>query len=203
MTDDGRGERGTGSVEEVSTVLARRIASFRQSRQLSFDALAARSGVSKGALVQIEQGRANPSIGTLCKLAAALHVGVVDLISESEAAKSPVRVVAPGAMPVLWKGPKGGSARLVVGSEGPDMFELWQWVVMPGERFESKAHTPGTLELIHVTEGSLTLEVSDVPHVLTRGASAFAQTDRSHAYTCSGNKKTRFTMAVLEHPSES
>jgi transcriptional regulator with XRE-family HTH domain len=189
------------AAELMSTTIALRIGSLRKGRQLSFDDLAARSGVSKGMLVQIEQGRANPSIATLGKLAASLRVSVTDLITPAEETKSPVRVVAPGSMPVLWKGPKGGSALILVGSEGPDMLELWEMMLMPGERYEAKPHPSGTLELIHVTEGSLILEVAGTAHALIAGASAFARTDRPHAYVCGGRSRTRFMMVAYEPPS--
>lgn len=186
------------AAELMSRTLARRVGSLRKAKQLSFDDLAARSGVSKGMLVQIEQGRANPSIATLSKLAASLWVSVPDLITAADETKSPVRVVAPGSMPLLWKGPKGGSALILVGSEGPDMLELWDWTLMPSERYEAKPHASGTLELIHVTDGSLILEVAGTSHVVKAGASAFARTDRSHAYVCGGRARTRFLMVASE-----
>jgi len=142
----------------LNGAIARRIALLRKGKQQSFDELAVRSGVSKGMLVQIEQGRANPSIATLCRLAAGLGVSVADLISAGDESKSPVHVVAPDETRILWKGPKGGSAALLVGSDGPDMLELWSWTLQPGERYEARPHSAGTLELVHVQQGSLALE---------------------------------------------
>jgi transcriptional regulator with XRE-family HTH domain len=185
----------------LNGAIARRIALLRKSKQQSFDELAARSGVSKGMLVQIEQGRANPSIATLCRLAGGLGVSVAELISTGDESKSPVSVVAPDKTRTLWKGPNGGSATLLVGSEGPDMLELWSWTLQPGERFEARPHSVGTLELVHVQQGSLALEVDGVAHIVVAGASAFAHTDRPHAYACGGRKKAVFAMAVFEPAS--
>ena len=185
----------------LNGAIARRIALLRKSKQQSFDGLAARSGVSKGMLVQIEQGRANPSIATLCRLAAGLGVSVADLISSGDESMSPVQIVAPDETRVLWKGPKGGSAVLLVGSQGPDMLELWSWNLQPGERYEARPHPVGTLELVHVQQGSLALEVDGVAHIVVAGASVFARTDRPHAYMCSGRKKLQFSMVVFEPAS--
>jgi transcriptional regulator with XRE-family HTH domain len=185
----------------LNGAIARRIGLLRKSRQQSFDELAARSGVSKGMLVQIEQGRANPSIATLCRLAAGLGVSVADLISTGEESNSSVHVAAPNAARILWKGPNGGSAALLVGSDGPDMLELWSWTLQPGERFEARPHPAGTLELVHVQQGALALEVDGVAHVVAAGASAFARTDRPHAYACTGRKKAVFAMVVFEPSS--
>ena len=184
--------------DQLNGVIARRIALLRKGKQQSFDELAVRSGVSKGMLVQIEQGRANPSIATLCRLAAGLGVSVADLISSGNESKSSVHIVAPDETRILWKGPKGGSAALLVGSDGPDMLELWSWTLQPGERYEARPHSVGTLELVHVQQGSLALEVDGVVHVVVAGASAFARTDRPHAYACDGKTPVHFTMVVAE-----
>lgn len=184
--------------DAMNEAIARRVAALRKSGQLTFDALAARSDISKGMLVQIEQGRANPSISTLCKLAAGLRVSVADLVNGADQASRAVRIVPPGTAPVLWQGPKGGSATLLVGAEGPDMLELWDWCLMPGERFESRPHPAGTQELLNVIEGTLALEIDGRSHLVAAGASASARTDCAHAYASHGKKKVRFSMVVYE-----
>jgi len=173
-----------------------RIRELRHQRQLSLDQLSSRASVSKGMLVQIEKGDANPSIATLCKVAAGLGVSVADLVQV--AGHPPIEVVPAASPRVLWRGPKGGSATFHVGSSGPDMLELWSWELQPGERYEGTPHPEGTQELINVTHGTLALAFGDVTYVVEQGASALAHTDRPHAYTCVGKKPVRFTMAVAE-----
>ncbi|MBZ4359483.1 hypothetical protein LAM19_24835, partial [Mycobacterium tuberculosis] len=74
----------------------------------------------------------------LCKLAAALGVSVAAVaIVESEPA---VHSIAAGPVPTLWQGPLGGSARLLAGTAGPNMIELWRWEMQPGEAFTSPGH---------------------------------------------------------------
>jgi len=193
----GRNAQG-GGADLLNDAIARRAALLRKGRQQSFDELAMRSGVSKGMLVQIEQSRANPSIATLCRLAAGLGVSVADLVAGGEESASPVQLIAAGQSRRLWKGPRGGSATLLVGSEGPDMLELWSWALHPGERYEARAHCAGTLELIQVQQGVLALEVGSVVTRLSAGACARAHTDRPHAYACAGRAKVLFAMAVYE-----
>jgi transcriptional regulator with XRE-family HTH domain len=188
----------TATGDAMNEAIARRVASLRKGSQLTFDALAARSDISKGMLVQIEQGRANPSISTLCKLAAALRVSVADLVNSDSHPNRAVRIVAPGTAPILWQGPKGGTASLLVGAEGPDMLELWDWCLAPGERFESRPHPAGTQELLNVIEGTLSLEVDGHSHLVSAGSSASARTDCAHAYACHGKKRVRFSMVVYE-----
>src|SRR5205085_6452797 len=178
------------------SLVASRIRARREERRLSLDRLADLSQVSKGLLVHIENGRANPSIATLCKVAAALGASVADLVQGS--GQQPADVLPAGAPRLLWRGPKGGTATLLVGSTGPDMLELWLWTLRPGERYEAAAHPEGTQELIHVEQGSLGLAFGDVRYVIAAGGSAIAHTDRPHAYVADGKRPVRFTMVVAE-----
>ena len=185
-----------GADRHVVKLLSERIRARRRDRRLSLDRLAVLAGVSKGALVQIEAGDANPSIATLCKLAAALGASVADLVQAS--GQHPAEVLPATAPRLLWRGPKGGAATLLVGSPGPDMLELWSWELKPGERYEAPAHPSGTQELIHVLSGALTLAFGEVSYVIQPGGSAVAQTDRPHAYACEGKRPVRFSMVVSE-----
>lgn len=178
------------------SVVSSRIRARREERRLSLDRLAELSQVSKGLLVHIESGRANPSIATLCKVAAALGASVADLVQVSGAQAA--EVLPAGAPRLLWRGPKGGSATLLVGATGPDMLELWSWTLQPGERYDAPAHPEGTQELIHVEQGGLALAFGDVRYVIAAGGSAIAHTDRPHAYAAEGRRPVRFTMVVAE-----
>jgi transcriptional regulator with XRE-family HTH domain len=180
----------------VMEMLSGRVRELRRARRLSFDQLSARASVSKGMLVQIENGQANPSIAILCKVAAALGVSVADLVQI--AGERPVEVVPAAAPRLLWRGPKGGTATLLVGSSGPDMLELWSWQLRPGERYEAPAHPAGTQELINVTQGKLALGFGAIHYIVEAGGSAVAYTDRPHAYACAGKRATSFTMVVAE-----
>lgn len=205
ITASDRATRGAGATtaptdrpdpHDLIAQVSGTIRELRHRAGLSLDQLALRASVSKGILVQIEKGAANPSIATLCKVAAGLGVSVADLVQV--AGHPPIEVVPAGLPRVLWRGPKGGSATFHVGSSGPDMLELWSWELGPGERYEGSAHPAGTQELINVLHGTLALAFGDVTYVVEQGASALAHTDRPHAYTCIGKRPVRFTMVVAE-----
>lgn len=66
----------------VTAVIAKNSRRFRADRGLSQIALARLSGLSKQTIVDIESGRANPTIETLEALAEALNVSTRALISE-------------------------------------------------------------------------------------------------------------------------
>ena len=190
LTDSG------ADVAQVSLAVANRIRNWRKEKKLSLDELSRRASVSKGMLVEIEKGAANPSIAILCKLAAALGVSVADIVNV--ASEPQVHIIEEAAIPVLWHGEKGGSARLLAGTAGPDMIELWRWEMQPGETFSSPGHPAGTFELLHVEAGILTLKVEESVTQVVAGASAVAQTEAAHSYGNDGESVLRFTMTVAE-----
>jgi transcriptional regulator with XRE-family HTH domain len=183
---------------DIAAKLATRISTLRQAMNLTFDALAERAEVSKGTLVQIEQGNSNPSIATLCRLAAALSVSVADLVSPAADRQTLITIMEANDARTLWTGPQGGSAVLLAGTKGPDMLEMWQWELKPGERFEAGRHGRGTREIIHVSSGKLFLEIEGLGAIVAAGATAMAQTDRPHAYANHGKSPVRFIMTVHE-----
>jgi transcriptional regulator with XRE-family HTH domain len=160
-------------IDPIAGALGQRLRAARLDRTWTLDELAAASGVSRRMIVTIEAGRANATLGTLVRLAAA--------VSEQR---------------TLWRGPAGGSGVLISHARTPDALELWHWHLKPGEEYTSEAHTPGTYELIAVTRGRLLLTVGDEEVVLTSGASFRA--DAPHAYRNTTRRPVDFTMTVFE-----
>ncbi|WAH52778.1 helix-turn-helix domain-containing protein [Pseudescherichia vulneris] len=187
---------GGADVSAINEAVSQRIKLFRSQKKLSLDELSRLSGVSKGMLVDIEGCKANPSIALLCKIAAAMNVSVADVVNV--ASEPAVHLIDREAIPVLWQGEKGGSAKLLAGTRGPNMLELWQWVMHPGEAFASSGHPADTYELLFVNQGQLTLRVDDRDYVINEGCSAVARTDRPHAYINGTSDALEFTMTVYE-----
>lgn len=183
-------------VASVNQAVSDSIKSWRKSQKLSLDELSRRAGVSKGMLVEIEKGVANPSIAILCKVAAALGVSVADIVNVSHAPDA--WLIETSDMPVLWQGEQGGSAKMLAGTRGPDMIELWRWQMFAGEVFSSTGHSSGTLELLHVEQGTLALTLGERNLVVQQGCAAVARTDIPHAYASADDQPVIFTMTVAE-----
>jgi len=185
---------GAGS---ISQAIGGRVRQGRGSRGWTLDQLAERSGVSRRMLVSIEQGSANPSIATLLRISDALGIGLPVLVNMD---RSPgLRVTRAGAAPVLWRGKAGGQAVLVAGTEPPDVTELWDWTLGPGEGHPSEAHTAGTRELLLVLDGQLELRVGQHAEVLATGDSASFAGDLPHEYVnTSSAQAARFALTVFE-----
>jgi transcriptional regulator with XRE-family HTH domain len=194
MTATPGGRRRSSAAEAVAAAVSQHVKSLRQARGWSLDELAHRSAVSKGMIVQIEGGRTNPSIGTLCRLAESFGVSVGRLIETEPAPR--VRVIDAAEPPTLWRGDRGGAARLLVGINDPAFVEFWEWRFAPGETHRSAEHTPGTRELIHVRTGSLVVTVAGVDHTVTAGQTIDFRSDRPHGYRNDGTDPVRATMVV-------
>ncbi len=191
----------TETEEQVGSALAQRIGDLRRERKLSLDGLAKFAGLSKGTVVALEQGKANPSIGVLCRLAAAFSVPVSDLMSGPLTGGSE-KTLERATGNTLWTSAKGSKARLLASTSGRTMFELWSWTIMPGDGSHADAHSPGTRELISVERGSLRITVGTETLTLKAGESARLITDQLHSYFAASNEPAVFMMAVLEHGAQ-
>jgi transcriptional regulator with XRE-family HTH domain len=183
---------------EVAEAVAVNVRRIRAARGWSLEGLAGRSGVSKGMLVQLEQARTNPSLGTLCRVAEALSVTLAALVETSEPPS--VQVVPAGGGTELWTGPHGGTARLLVGSDEREHVELWDWQLGPGDTHVSAdPHIDGTLEMLHVVEGAMVLEVDGEEYAVGTGCAASFRGDRPHAYRNDDPEVVcRFVLVVLQ-----
>src|SRR5215210_3857661 len=107
----------------LSLTIGARVRDLRHARHWTLDHLAAAAGVSRRMVVNIEQGTANPSVGTLLRISDALGVGLPALVEPPEPQR--VKVTRRGAGAALWTGTAGGRGVLVAGTQPPDVLELW------------------------------------------------------------------------------
>ncbi|MEU8202887.1 XRE family transcriptional regulator [Streptosporangium sp. NPDC049046] len=181
--------------ETITAAVANNVRAQRAHRQMTLDELAARSGVSRGMLVQVEQGRTNPSISTLTRIADALGVTVARMVEVSD---TPVVRVVSGADVVTFPHGVSSTARLLVGTDAPAILELWDWRLAPGDHHDGDAHPPGTREMLTVLEGRLTLSVYGKSHIAETGDAVVFSADRPHRYANEEDTPLRFMMVVTE-----
>jgi transcriptional regulator with XRE-family HTH domain len=185
--------------ETLARAIGVRVRHERLARGWTLDALAAEAEVSRRMVVNVEQGVVNPSVGTLLRLSDALGIGLPSLVQQAPALpRSSSKTTPAGGGATLWTGEHGGRAVLVAGTEPPDVVELWDWTLEPGERHESEAHTAGTRELLHVLDGAIEVEVDGEVHELGVGDALSFDGDVDHAYGNRGEVPARFSLAVFE-----
>lgn len=182
--------------DALARAIGARVRAERGARGWTLDQLAAAAGLSRRMVVSVEQGAVNPSIGTLLRLSDALGVGLPALVEPP--AQPDERIAPAGTAPVLWRGERGGTGSLVASTPPPEVVELWQWQMLPGERLASEPHSAGTRELLLVLEGAVRVEVDDRVHLLATGDSIAFRGDAAHSYACAGEVPARFALTVYE-----
>ena len=182
---------------DISSVIGSRVRERRTERGWTLDELAERSGVSRRMVVNVEQGASNPSIATLLRLSDALGVGLPVLVDVERPGS--LRCIEAGQAPVLWRGPSGGRATLVAGTDPPDVVELWDWALEPGDAHSTEPHAAGTRELLLVLAGQVELTVGQHKQLLSVGDSAQFVGDVPHGYANAAREgSARFCLTVFE-----
>ena len=181
---------------DLSSAIGARVRQERQSRHWTLDQLSEAAGVSRRMIVNVEQGAANPSVGTLLRISDALGIGLPALVEAPQT--KPVKVTRHGEGAVLWTGEAGGRGVLVAGTEPPDVVELWDWTLGPVDRHMSEAHASGTRELVQVQQGTITIDIADQLVTLGVGDAVAFPGDVAHSYANPHAEPARFSLAVFE-----
>jgi transcriptional regulator with XRE-family HTH domain len=183
----------------LTGALARIMQSLRAERGWSLDQLALRSGVSKGVLVALEQGRSNPNLATLARIGDAFGVPVTRLVEVQD--DPVVRVTGAGQQRVLWHGHAGGTGTILAATEPPWAAELWRWSLHPGEAFGGEAHAPASREMIWVESGTINLTVAGRSYQVGPGECARFTGGLAHSYANEGDERVLMTMVFLVPPA--
>lgn len=184
------------NANDLSAAIGAKLRSERQAREWTLDHLAHRSGVSRRLLINVEQGTANPSVTTLLRLSDALGIGLPALVAVPQTKAA--LVIRAGDAPVLWSSASGGRGVLLAGTTPPDILELWDWTLAPGDRHDSEAHLRGTKEILQVREGTVSVTVGDQTELLTVDDAISFSSDVVHSYANEGTEPARFSLTVFE-----
>jgi transcriptional regulator with XRE-family HTH domain len=179
-----------GVMADVAAAVRR----LRHDRGLSADQLAARAGVSKGALVALEHASANPNLATLVRLADALGVSVSALVERQEARR--VQVTDGADAEPLWRGPAGGTLRLLLTTPTAAPVELWRWQLAAGERYDSHPHPAGVVETATVISGAAVLTVDGTEYEARAGQTVTFAADAEHSYAAAPGTAADVLMTV-------
>ncbi|MFD1555176.1 helix-turn-helix domain-containing protein [Paraburkholderia silviterrae] len=187
--------RADGPFDALEYLVGVNLARLRAERQLSLDALARASGVSRAMLAQVESARSVPSIKVLCKVAAALKVSVsaflrrhaVSGFEHLPAERASRRVSADGRY----------SSRALFPEDGPAAAEFHELRIAPLHTEPGRPRAPGTTVNLVVSEGTLEVSVHERRQLLATGDAIVFDADQPHSLRNPGDTEARAFRVTL------
>ena len=167
----------------------------RKLRELSLDQLAARSGVSRAALSQIESGRTNPTLSVLWKIAVGLDISFQELLELPDTPDA--RVLSAKDAVVLRSADGRVESRLVSPGGSASGVELYELRLSPKGLLRSEPHGKGTSETLFVLKGALRMVVGGNTYDLFAGDSIFFNADCPHEYENRGVHEVRLLDSIF------
>jgi transcriptional regulator with XRE-family HTH domain len=177
--------------------IAERLRAYRIGLGLTVREVASRSGVSPSMVSETERGAKTPSIAVLMALAEALGISLTRLL-EKDASRGPVRVLARADHRVVVD--RSGVRREHLGpTASGSRLEFVRFVLPAGtETGMLSAHHAGSIEHVHVAEGTVEVRISGEHVRAAQGDSVVFPADQAHGYANVG--KGEATMYVVVEP---
>ena len=180
---------------ELTRRVADNVRQLRKTRGYSLDDLAARSGVSRASLSQIETAKTNPTISILWKIAAGLGVPFAALLGDETVER--VRVLRRTDQQVLRSSDGRMESRPLMPAGASPNVEVYELRLTARGTSSSEPHAKGTTETLIVLTGMLRLRVADEVHELGAGDSVFFHADVSHVYENPGRIEARYHNVIV------
>jgi len=180
---------------ELTRRVAENLRALRKQRDLSLDDLAARSGVSRATLSQIETSKTNPTIAILWKIAAGLQIPFAALLGEERVER--LRVLRRGDVQVLRSADGRMESRPLTPAGASAQVECYELRLAPRSLSRSEAHAKGTCESLTVLTGTLRIQVGDQVSELAAGDSVYFEADVPHTYENPGRVEARYFNVIV------
>ena len=178
--------------------LGRKIRDLRLRRGLTVQQLAEATGLSKGFVSQVENGRTSPSLSTLQDLARSLETSVAYLVVEEDQVPYVVRRSQRPSMSV-----NGSGSRVEVMSAQPRRnLELLHAELPPGVAMGDKRQFHHGEEVVLCVEGRIRLICGEHAVLLDAGDSCHFDGRVPHSIENAGEVTARLFMALTPAASE-
>jgi transcriptional regulator with XRE-family HTH domain len=181
--------------------LGARLRAERRRRRLSLEQLAARAGVSRSMLSDVERGAKAPTVLVLDRIATGLDTSIARLLGEERAAR--VVVLRRGEQDTA-RDPSGWERRILSPVLPGVEFELMRTSIPGGVDAGAFApHAPGSREYLALARGTLRLTLDDTPYTLRAGDSIYYAGDCWHAFANPGAAACVYYLAMElgQHPA--
>lgn len=181
-----------GAIREVGT----RIRLLRLKRHRTLKHLADDTGLSLSMISMVERGRANPSIGTLVAIAAALGIPMVSLFGDAARTANPV--IRAADQPVVTT--RRGVRRRLLIREPDANIEVAENTYAPGTASADVPVRHLGKEMGIVLDGALAVEVGGERYLLHPGDAVVLDSPKPHRFVNAGRRVAR-TLWINVHGS--
>ena len=183
-------------MDTLPQYLARNVADARSRRNMSQSQLAERAGIPRSTITHIESGQGNPALRNLARVAAALGVGLDELVSEP---RSDFLLIKAADIPITQR----SSGRVRIGKLLPDRvkgLEIDRMALAPRSAMRGTPHVQGTKEYLHCISGSVQVLVASQRYTVEAGDVLAFAGDQHHSYRNAGDQEALAISVVVPLP---
>lgn len=184
-------------MDDTSANIAENLRQLREVRGLSQAKLASLAGVPRPTWASLESGSANPTIGVLVKVAAALGISIEELIGPPRSTGTHYRAEA------IRTRRRGGVRVRDLLPESIPALEIERLELPPDAHMTGVPHTHGTREYLTCERGEVTLTASGETWQLAPGDVVVFRGDQRHSYRNEGRTEAVAYSVVALAPSGS
>ena len=192
-------EKPAREISEADVLVGRRARALRLERNLSLSDLAAKTGVSIGALSQIERGLSSLRVKVIWPLAAALSVEPSALIGDGSETSSDlycVRAHLRRSLPVHSE----GIAKVLLSPPAAALTGMIVTVEPGGGTADAYSHAGH--EFGYILSGEIELSVDGTSYTLRQGDSFAFKSTLLHSFTNNGRVRGEILWVNTTKPSE-
>lgn len=179
-----------------ATNIGHTIQAERRRQHLSLEELAHRSDVSKGMLSQVEQGKTNPTVALLARIATGLQVEIGRLLPRDKHSPRVWRLIRANDENFVYIQTKDCMLRTLSPLDLEKQIEFYELILDPHGKLASDPHFPGTEEILTVASGHLTVRSGERETDIRKGDSVYYSADLPHVITNVGRTKAVAYMIV-------
>ena len=169
-------------VESLASRLGQNMRALREARALTQQQMAKASGLPRATWANLESGAANPTLGVLTKVAAALSTPIEELLQEPASAG---KHYPKDSLPVRER--QGVVVRSLLPHRVPNMV-LERIELPPRGRMVGTPHMAGTREYLTCERGAIELTASGERFSLAAGDVVVFRGDQKHGYENPGTQ---------------
>lgn len=171
-----------------------RIASLRQKQNLTLKEVAEKANITSSMLSQLENGKANPSVETLRKIASALDVPMFVFFAEND--RVPHRVIRKSEHKKITFSPERQVEYTMLSPSSNTEIEMAIMDIYPSQNSVTKPMSHIGEEVAHVLAGKVELLLGADTFLLEEGDSVHIPSGINHKWTNVGETMVRVIFAI-------